>query len=381
MGKGQPPKECGPASVDKEFDYDYFDCIIRQYTQQDTYGRRVMVLTKNRGVNNKNKKYNIEYKNVTYFVNTQNPYMPLIYFTPSNNKYNYFYMLSKAHDQSTYVGEHFTFGYKAMDDSTTPFLDIHYTSYATGGASPCYLFYNFNENMSKEFMTQEVCSKSNRCDSSPGNLQNRCWFFSTLINLVQPVHEVLMTKNMQTIPMYGGQEIEDANEQGQFKGKNLDTQFAEFFFGSMTNVDIDMIDVINVIEVHLIKANYGIVQAFKNGETMRKNSNIYTFGFFLDQDNYIYVTSIDAIVNGLSKRSANISPPVSVSLSSLANATVNLDKLNLATQALFEQLLPSNMTHSLTTQPNTRQQVPVLGGRKKQDKDVGRTSENRKKKV
>jgi hypothetical protein len=374
MGKGQPPKECGPADVQKKFDYDYFDCIIRQYAQQDnSYPRRVMVLTKVKGVN---KAYKPEYKNVTYFVHTQNQYMPLIYFTPSNNKYNYFYMLSKIANKDTYVGEHFTFGYKLLDEgtSTNKSLDIHFTTYATGFGKPCYLFYNLNENIhSSTDMINKVCNEQHRCDVSPVDLQNRCWFFQNIINLVTPVQNYL-----QPIPMYGGEVTNDADEQGQFYGKNLDKQFANIF-GSLKDVYID------VIEVHLIKSNYGILHAFKNGETMSENSKIYTFGFFLDQNNNIYVTSIDNIVNGLSSGSADIFPPASMLLGSLANATEkDLDNINLPTQALFQQLLPTNTNNTklvpALTQPQRAPSV-LAGGRKKKDKAVGRTSENRKKKV
>lgn len=371
MGKGQPPKLCMPANGRKAFDYEYFDCIIKQYAQQNTYGHRVMVLTKNRD-GNKAQKYKVEYKGVTYLVHTQNPYIPLIYFTPStNNNYNYFYMLTKTHDQSTYVGEHFTFGYKLLEGNDDRELDIHFTSYATGSMSPCYLFYKFNENMPKHFMTEQVCSKSNRCDSSIQDLQNRCWFFSTLINLVEPVHDMLTTKGIQPIPMYGGN-VTNADP-GQFQDKNLDEKFA-IIFDTIKNIDL--------IEIHLIKANYGILHAFKNGEVMNENSKIYTFGFFLDQSDNVRLTSIDVIVAGLFKGVANIYPD-SIPLDHLEKVTENdIDKLNLPTQDVFRQILPTNINNIKPTHmQQQKQMIRVSGGRKKKENIVSRTSENRKKKV
>jgi hypothetical protein len=215
-------------------------------------------------------------------------------------------------------------------------------------------------------MKQQVCSKENRCDLSSQDLQNRCWFFSTLIDLVQPVHNMFMNNGMmQNIPMYGGEDI--VIDEGQFKGKDIKSRFSNVF-GSIADVDIDM------IEVHLFKENYGIVHAFVNGQNISKNTQIYTFGFFLNQ-NSIHLTSIDAVVTGISSNSTTIYPPASIPFENVKTKD-DLKTINLATQASFQQLLS---TTTKQTQPLNMQQIPVVvsGGRKKKDK----MAENRKKKV
>jgi hypothetical protein len=344
----------------KAFDYNYFDCVIRQYAQQDMYGKYVMVMTKVKNTpSNSRVSYKTEYKRTAYFLHTQNPLMPLIYFTPSSNKYNYFYLLSKVADSSSYTGEHFTFGYRQMESGNPQVgdyqeLDIHYTSYVTGANKPCHLFYNFNEKMPTHTMSERVCSsmfKDNRCDSNDGtDLHTRCWFFQNLINLINPVSDVLQQQSyMPTTGMFGGQ-----NSDIIVDGKG--TNFENLAFDKQLSDIFQYVPNVDKIEVHLINNKVGIVHVFKGVEL------VFTFGYILGQDNSINVTSIDVVVASLKMSPVNVDISNSIPLSKVNLKLLNL--LNLADHTKIVQYLETvNKVSNLQPMQYNRAAIATAGGK------------------
>jgi hypothetical protein len=200
--KTTDPTRCGRSCyTETPFNYDGINCYLRGQQKRNTLPMYVVVMTKSETGG-----YKYEQRHVRSFIPMSTPQNQTVYafFTPSSNKYNYLYVLSKQYSNGMYEGNHFTMGQKPE----TGAFDLHYTYYVYDSPVPKHVYFNTaNKQQSAEAIANNVCTKFYH-GVSTDEKQYSCNFFK---NVMKHLHDNentcavgLQRYNVSANPQTGG---------------------------------------------------------------------------------------------------------------------------------------------------------------------------------